>query len=128
MVAYGVLYCRGLVSAGARGACIPTEILQWVRCTRPEENLVVLIMIFYGENPKLGKFACCLHQKNKCMNDNDSKQILKHGKFNSYQFFLGEGMMLIRYAPASQKFLHLSCVDSIKAPVSVFNDQYHQIL
>ena len=90
MVAYGVLYCRGLVSAGATGACIPAEILQWVRRTRPEENLVVLIMIFYGENPKLGKFACCLHQKHKCMNDNDSKQILKHGKFNSYQYFWGK--------------------------------------
>ena len=84
-----VLYCRGLVSAGATGACIPAEILQWVRRTRPEENLVVLIMIFYGENPKLGKFACCLHQKHKCMNNEDSKQILKHGKFNSYQFFGG---------------------------------------
>ena len=128
MVAYGVLYCRGLVSAGATGACIPAEILQWVRRTRPEGNLVVLIMIFYGENPKLGKFACCLHQKHKCMNDNDSKQILKHGKFNSYQFFGGEGMILIRYAPSSQKFLHPSCVDPIEAPVSVFNDQYHQIL
>ena len=50
-------YYRVLVSAGATGACAPAEVLQWVRRTRPEEDRVVLIMIFYAENLKLEKFA-----------------------------------------------------------------------
>ena len=52
---------RGLVSAGATGACAPAEILQQVRRTHPEEIGVVLIMIFYVENPKLEKFCSQMH-------------------------------------------------------------------
>ena len=51
------MHIRGLVSAGAKGACTPAEVLQRVRRTRPEEDRVVLIMIFYAENLTLEKFA-----------------------------------------------------------------------